>query len=344
MAFLLALLQRFMCSIQCSRCMQGISPGQTATPMSVHLSLEDQCSCLSWTHFMVDLLTFLASHVCGPKYVSDTLGLWTASSTCVWGYAFTDAHEGFTWCMIWQRLLYDLSQHITQLNGNNVCIKHAPAVLQDIDVAYATDPAIFDDFDADLSSLLEVPDLDFPSSQDFPQASYRDSAFASSSANAGLLFNPCMTQCCTFCCHATDVVWSGCVGQNKSTWLHLHRDNSSLHRDGWARTFSNLLICITVAQRGSLHKFASVCTCGPAHAMAMLQNRMLKYFDRGLSGFVKSVMMLPDSFWCVGLVTLWPYWSCSHSIVYAVDSLHIMHMWSIFTCFWFVTLHSRSRR
>lgn len=56
---------------------------------------------------------------------------------------------------------------------------------KDIDVAYATDPAIFDDFEADLSSLLEVPDLDFSSSQDFPRATYRDSAFASSSAAAG---------------------------------------------------------------------------------------------------------------------------------------------------------------
>ena len=55
-------------------------------------------------------------------------------------------------------------------------------LLQDIDVAYATDPGIFDDFEADLSSLLEVPDFNFPSSQDFPSASYRDSAFASSSA------------------------------------------------------------------------------------------------------------------------------------------------------------------
>ena len=63
-----------------------------------------------------------------------------------------------------------------------------PYVLQDIDVAYATDPAIFDDFDADLSSLLEVPDLDFPSSQDFPTASYRNSAFASSSAHGGAQF------------------------------------------------------------------------------------------------------------------------------------------------------------
>jgi len=52
-------------------------------------------------------------------------------------------------------------------------------------VAYATDPAIFDDFEADLTSLLEVPDLDFPSSQDFPRATYRDSAFASTSAAAG---------------------------------------------------------------------------------------------------------------------------------------------------------------
>lgn len=53
---------------------------------------------------------------------------------------------------------------------------------KDIDVAYATDPAIFDDFEADLTSLLEVPDLDFTSSQDFPRATYRDSAFASTSA------------------------------------------------------------------------------------------------------------------------------------------------------------------
>ena len=52
-------------------------------------------------------------------------------------------------------------------------------------MAYATDPAIFDDFEADLTSLLEVPDLDFPSSQDFPRATYRDSAFASTSAAAG---------------------------------------------------------------------------------------------------------------------------------------------------------------
>ncbi len=58
-------------------------------------------------------------------------------------------------------------------------------LLQDIDVAYATDPAIFDDFEADLTSLLEVPDLDFSSSQDFPRATYRDSAFASTSAAAG---------------------------------------------------------------------------------------------------------------------------------------------------------------
>ena len=56
------------------------------------------------------------------------------------------------------------------------------AASQDIDVAYATDPAIFDDFEADLTSLLEVPDLDFTSSQDFPRATYRDSAFASTSA------------------------------------------------------------------------------------------------------------------------------------------------------------------
>ena len=52
-------------------------------------------------------------------------------------------------------------------------------------MAYATDPAIFDDFEADLTSLLEVPDLDFSSSQDFPRATYRDSAFASTSAAAG---------------------------------------------------------------------------------------------------------------------------------------------------------------
>ncbi len=61
--------------------------------------------------------------------------------------------------------------------------------LQDIDVAYATDPAIFDDFEADLTSLLEVPDLDFSSSQDFPRATYRDSAFASTSAAAGKHLN-----------------------------------------------------------------------------------------------------------------------------------------------------------
>ena len=61
-------------------------------------------------------------------------------------------------------------------------------VMQDIDVAYATDPAIFDDFEADLSSLLEVPDLDFAASQEFPRATYRDSAFASTSAAAG---EPC---------------------------------------------------------------------------------------------------------------------------------------------------------
>ena len=52
-------------------------------------------------------------------------------------------------------------------------------------MAYATDPAIFDDFEADLTSLLEVPDLDFSTSQDFPRATYRDSAFASTSAAAG---------------------------------------------------------------------------------------------------------------------------------------------------------------
>ena len=62
--------------------------------------------------------------------------------------------------------------------------------LQDIDVAYATDPAIFEDFEADLSSLLEVPDLAFPSSHDFPSASYRDSAFASSSAAGKQAFQP----------------------------------------------------------------------------------------------------------------------------------------------------------
>ena len=62
-------------------------------------------------------------------------------------------------------------------------------LLQDIDVAYATDPAIFDDFEADLTSLLEVPDLDFSSSQDFPRATYRDSAFASTSAAAGKNLN-----------------------------------------------------------------------------------------------------------------------------------------------------------
>ncbi len=56
-------------------------------------------------------------------------------------------------------------------------------------MAYATDPAIFDDFEADLTSLLEVPDLDFSSSQDFPRATYRDSAFASTSAAAGKHLN-----------------------------------------------------------------------------------------------------------------------------------------------------------
>ncbi|KAL0030550.1 hypothetical protein WJX79_003880 [Trebouxia sp. C0005] len=61
---------------------------------------------------------------------------------------------------------------------------------KDIDVAYATDPAIFDDFEADLTSLLEVPDLDFSSSQDFPRATYRDSAFASTSAAAGPSYAP----------------------------------------------------------------------------------------------------------------------------------------------------------
>lgn len=71
--------------------------------------------------------------------------------------------------------------------------EYTSPVLQDIDVAYATDPSIFDDFDADLSSLLEVPDLDFPSSQDFPQASYRDSAFASSSAHGGMLLPALVT-------------------------------------------------------------------------------------------------------------------------------------------------------
>ena len=57
-------------------------------------------------------------------------------------------------------------------------------------MAYATDPAIFEDFEADLSSLLEVPDLGFPSSQDFPSASYRDSAFASSSAAGTQAWQP----------------------------------------------------------------------------------------------------------------------------------------------------------
>ena len=72
------------------------------------------------------------------------------------------------------------------------CVQHycyacCPLLLQDIDVAYATDPGIFDDFEADLSSLLEVPDFNFPSSQDFPSATYRDSAFASSSAAGKLI-------------------------------------------------------------------------------------------------------------------------------------------------------------
>ena len=66
------------------------------------------------------------------------------------------------------------------------CLQHScyayRCLLQDIDVAYATDPGIFDDFEADLSSLLEVPDFNFPWSQEFPSATYRDSAFASSSA------------------------------------------------------------------------------------------------------------------------------------------------------------------
>lgn len=64
-------------------------------------------------------------------------------------------------------------------------------------MAYATDPAIFDDFEADLSSLLEVPDLDFSSSQDFPRATYRDSAFASSSAAAGRSPHPLHIPPCT---------------------------------------------------------------------------------------------------------------------------------------------------
>ena len=70
-----------------------------------------------------------------------------------------------------------------------ICVTILLLLLQDIDVAYATDPAIFDDFEADLTSLLEVPDLDFSSSQDFPRATYRDSAFASTSAAAGKHLN-----------------------------------------------------------------------------------------------------------------------------------------------------------
>lgn len=47
---------------------------------------------------------------------------------------------------------------------------------KDIDVAYMADPQMFDDFEADLSSLLEVPDLDFPDSLDLPSGSFRDSS------------------------------------------------------------------------------------------------------------------------------------------------------------------------
>ena len=52
--------------------------------------------------------------------------------------------------------------------------KPPAAILQDIDVAYMADPQMFDDFEADLSSLLEVPDLDFPDSLDLPSGSFRD--------------------------------------------------------------------------------------------------------------------------------------------------------------------------
>ena len=54
------------------------------------------------------------------------------------------------------------------------CGKPPAAILQDIDVAYMADPQMFDDFEADLSSLLEVPDLDFPDSLDLPSGSFRD--------------------------------------------------------------------------------------------------------------------------------------------------------------------------
>lgn len=56
------------------------------------------------------------------------------------------------------------------------CAGPPSAFLQDIDVAYMADPQMFDDFEADLSSLLEVPDLDFPDSLDLPSGSFRDSS------------------------------------------------------------------------------------------------------------------------------------------------------------------------
>ena len=70
-------------------------------------------------------------------------------------------------------------------------------------MAYMADPQMFDDFEADLSSLLEVPDLDFPDSLDLPSGSFRDGssqqwavptadpqALPGTAGNAGQLMSP----------------------------------------------------------------------------------------------------------------------------------------------------------
>ncbi|KAL3136219.1 hypothetical protein ABBQ32_007233 [Trebouxia sp. C0010 RCD-2024] len=111
-----------------------------------------------------------------PELPSSSRAAAASSSALPKGYSNSDLGPDIN-------LWYQPSSDAVTRAGDVLGMPHLDGyTAKDIDVAYATDPGIFDDFEADLSSLLEVPDFNFPSSQDFPSASYRDSAFASSSA------------------------------------------------------------------------------------------------------------------------------------------------------------------